>query len=241
MKKGKVFKIIFIIIIFVVALAIGYKFISEKNIFVGSNILKSNVEIDIKEREYLNVEEKVFYTSELIEYKSRLGDEDNIINYYQSIAEFLKENFPDVKVYISNFNYKTNYDTAEEEMYFNGYRMVDGVILNESSFTLIMGKDRLVNDLSFGKMPTFINRDIDLSNILNASEIIEKVELLFRENSDKIFNGFNTERKIAGEYYLEYDEEKLYYVFLVNNGSYIKIDANNGEVIDTYYFNGMYS
>lgn len=241
MKKGKVFKIIFIIIIFVVALAIGYKFISEKNIFVGSNILKSNVEIDIKEREYLNVEEKVFYTSELIEYKSRPGDEDNIIKNYQSIAEFLKENFPDVKVYISNFNYKTNYNTAEEEMYFNGYRMVNGVILNESSFTLIMGKDRLVNDLSFGKMSTFINRDIDLSNILNVSEIIEKVELLFRENSDKIFNSFDNERKIKGEYYLEYDEGKLYYVFLANNGSYIKIEANNGEVIDTYYFNGMYS
>lgn len=238
MEKGKVIKIIFIIALSVVLLIIGGKFISEE-IILSNKFSKSNIEIDIKERTYLNIEEKVFYTSELIESKARQGDEETILKYYQAIAEFLKENFPDVKVYISNFNYKTNYNTAEEEMYFNGYRIVDGVILNETFFTLMMDKNTLVNDLFFGKSQTFINRDVNVSNILDVSEVIEKAEILFRENSDSIFNSFDNERKIKGEYYLEYNEGKLYYVFSVNNGSYIKIDANNGEIIHTYYFNGI--
>lgn len=240
MEKGKIIKIIFIIMLSVVLLTIGCKVISEKIISTGNIAFKSNIEIDIKARNYFNVDEKVFYTSDLIEYKARLGEEEAIVKYYQSIAEFLKENFPDIKIYISNFNYKTNYNTDEEEMYFNGYRIVDGVILNESFFTLIMGENAIVNDISFGNMPTFINRDINLSNIIDVSEVIEKVEQLFRKNSDSIFNSFDNERKIKGEYYLEYNEGKLYYVFSVNNGSYIKIDANTGDVIDTYYFNGIY-
>ena len=73
------------------------------------------------------------------------------------------------------------------------------------------------------------------------SIIITLISRIFITSSYNKYLKIDNERKIKGEYYLEYDEGKIYYVFLVNNGSYIKIEANNGEVIATYYFNGIYS
>lgn len=45
---------------------------------------------------------------------------------------------------------------------------------------------------------------------------------------------------INGEIYLAYDKiNGIYYKVVLNNDSYIKINAMTGNVIDTHFFNGI--
>ena len=60
-----------------------------------------------------------------------------------------------------------------------------------------------------------------------------------RENADAMLNSSNID-DINGEGYFKYDEtDGVYYNVDLNHGSYIKINPKKGNVIHTYFFNGI--
>lgn len=191
------------------------------------------IEIKIKERTYKSIGDNLYYTDELLDTKSH-NDEGKILNYYNLISNYLEKEYPNVSIYISNFNYG---NLGYYDMIFNGYQVVDGVILENIFFSLTIDNNEISEEIYFNYPAlTFINQSIDLTNIISVNEVIENASNLAKKNINKM----GEIEEIKGEYHLEYDGEALYYMFMLNHGSYIKIDAKTNNVIDTYFFDGIY-
>lgn len=216
--------IISILILFCVIIGTMCYMTTKKSINKISNDY-GNIQVSIEEREYKKIGDNLYYTDELIESKGR--DKEVVLDYYQIISDYIKENF-DIDVYISNLNYYV------DEMYFNGYQMINEIIIEDVYFTMIVQSDK-VSDIYFSRYES-INENIDENDLISIEKMKETASNLAKENAYLMFTN-----SINGEYYLEYDKTNgIYYNVNLNNGSYIKINAKTGNVIDTYFFDGVY-
>ena len=192
--------------------------------------INANIQVGIRKREYKKVGDNLYYTDELIENKGR--DKDTVLYYYQIISEYIKENFA-CDIYISNLSYDVN------EMYFNGYQMIDEVIIVDTFFTMTIKNNKVLDFYSVNGYNCMNESAVDTNGLLSVEKIKETASKLAKENADTMLEASNT-NVIKGEIYLEYDKvNALYYKVVLNNGSYIKINARTGNVIDTYFFNGI--
>ena len=187
-----------------------------------------SIRVNIEQRKYNKIGDNLYYTNELIENKGR--DEESILKYYQIISDFVKENF-DCDIYISNLNYDVG------KMYFNGYQMINEIIIEDVYFTITI-QDNNVQSIDFLR-DQFINEDIERNDLLSVEEMNETASNVARENADAMLTSSNIDT-IIGEGYFKYDEtDGVYYNVDLNHGSYIKINPQKGNVIHTYFFNGI--
>lgn len=229
--KVKIRKNILILILVLLFAIIGVIcFITIKN-QINSSIKEKafeNIRVNIEQRKYNKIGDNLYYTNELIENKGI--DEESILKYYQIISDFVKENF-DCDIYISNLNYDVG------KMYFNGYQMINEIIIEDVYFTITI-QDNNVQSIDFLR-DQFINEDIEKNNLLSVEEMNETASNVARENADAMLNSSNID-DINGEGYFKYDEtDGVYYNVDLNHGSYIKINPKKGNVIHTYFFNGI--
>ena len=216
MKSKKFFIILIVIILCLLILAMSF--------------IKENVQVIIIEREYKKIGDNLYYLDELIENKGR--DKNEVLNFYQIISNYIKENFA-CDIYISNLNYDVN------EMYFNGYQMIDGVIIVDTFFTITIQNNKVSGFYSVNGYNFMDESAVDTNELLSIAEIKETASKLATENADIMLETSNT-NVINGEIYLEYDKVNgIYYKVVLNNDSYIKINAMTGNIIDTHFFNGI--
>ena len=227
-KNKKNIIILILILLFAIIGAICFIIIENQ---INSKMKEKafeNIQVNIEQRQYSKIGDNLYYTNELIENKGR--DEESILKYYQIISDFVKENF-DCDIYISNLNYDVG------KMYFNGYQMINEIIIEDVYFTITI-QDNNVQSIDFLR-DQFINEDIEKNNLLSVEEMNETASNVARENADAMLNSSNID-DINGEGYFKYDEtDGVYYNVDLNYGSYIKINPKEGNVIDTYFFNGI--
>ena len=209
----------------------------------SSNTVFNNFISNIQEREYHKISNNLYYTDDLIENKGH-EDKENILDYYKTISNYLDKKYPTLSFYIANFNY----DTLNEDnngIIFNVYQIIDMAIVDETMFSIDMENGKVIeydySDLGFANSANFIFGNLKATNIINIDDVKEKALDLAQQHSGEIFTSSSPLRVIKGECYLKYnDENKFYYTVILNNGSYVNIDAITGNVIDSYFFNGIY-
>ena len=108
------------------------------------------------------------------------------------------------------------------------------IVIEDASFTLAIKNNKISEDIFFGNH-IFINTTIDTSNIINVNDAKQKAFDLAKENKEAFRS-----MPVLGECYLVYDEnDKLCYKVNMNY-SCVKINAITGEVVDSYFFDGIY-
>lgn len=226
MKKNLI--IFILILLYVIIGTIGFINIKRNTNKIPNDY--RNVQVSIKETKYKKVGDNLYYTDELIKNKGR--DKKNVLDYYQIISDYMKENF-NYDIYISNLNYDV------DNIYFNGYQLINEIIIEDVFFTVTIQNDK-VSDLNFSKS-NFTNENIDANELISVEKTKEIASDLAKENANSILTSSDS-NNINGKCYLEYNHTNgIYYKINLNNGSYIKINAKTGNVIDTYFFNGIYN
>lgn len=185
----------------------------------------------IYERDYSNIGENVYYTDTVIEIKGK--DRESVLNIYQVISDYLNDYSEyGVKIYIENFNY------YKDQMLIIAYQMIDGVIISDNTIHITVDRNNNIEEEKIKNLLLKNESILDNVNILDVNEVISTVEQLAIENKDKMFS-VDSQEAIFGEIYLEYEENiGLYYKSIMNNGSYIEVDAITGEVLKTNFFDG---
>lgn len=221
-----------IIILVIVTVIIGVSiFLKLKDNNEDKSIIQATY--DIKERKYNIIGDNLYYADKLITQKSKTDDSKIILNYYKSISNYMKQKHPGVKVYITNFNYDT-LNKEKEAMFFNGYQIINNVIIEKVFFTIYM-ENGIVKENFSSNLNSFINRNIDTKNLISINLVKEKVSDIITKNFAKMGVSIKNE----WEYYLIYSNESLCYKFDLSNGSYIIIDAETGEIKKEYFFDGI--
>lgn len=221
-----------IIILVIVTVMIGVSiFLKLKDNNEDKSITQATY--DIKERKYNIIGDNLYYTDKLITQKAKTDDSEIILNYYKSISNYMKQKHPGIKVYISNFNYDT-LNKEKEAMFFNGYQIINNVIIEKVFFTIYM-ENGIVKENFSTNLNSFINKNIDTENLKSINLLKEKVSDTITENLEDMGSFII---KNEWEYYLTYSNECLCYKFNLSNGSYIVIDAETGEVKKEYFFDG---
>ncbi len=226
-KKGNSNQLfgVFILVLVTLIIIIGVIKIIP-NITINANLA------NIQERKYNKVLNNLYYTDELIENKGKENKEE-ILSYYETIANYLEETYPSITFYIGNFNY----DTLNNNMIFMVYQMLDMAIVNKTNFSICIENGSIKEEAS--SVPVnLLDNGLEASKRIDINDIKKTALDLAKQNVKKIFTN-GSSKTIKGEYYLEYDNNKFYYKVLLNNGSYVKVDVNTGKVIDSYFSNGI--
>ena len=182
----------------------------------------------IKEEELSHLGNHIYYPSDLFE--GRNIDESKkkyVYEYMEDVDAGLL-----VDVYVTGFN--NCYNSTDFMLY--ARQFYKGVVIPDVVYTtdytnpnpnLILKSD--INEVT----------NLDTSGILDPttyiSDVVEKAE----SNINKMYYDRN-DKSIYGTYRLEYDvfEDRLYFLFSLNEYSDIKVDAKTGEIFDEYYWDG---
>ena len=90
---------------------------------------------------------------------------------------------------------------------------------------------------------TYTKRDIDIdtSKVIPAEDLYNKVFKLAEEHKKEMIMFDEENFQIRGEYTLRYDEQYgLHYFFGIYDYSSVQVDAITGDIIEYYFFNGLY-
>ena len=142
-------------------------------------------------------------------------------------------------IFVTGFN--TEFGTADFRMF--GLRMTNGI--PEAKMSLSSGWD-MENDKvlwgshRYGLIEFMPEVTIDTEGIMPAEPLFEKVYGLAKANEKYIFEHRRTE-PISGTYMLKADETGVvYYEFRINKYTTIEVNAKTGEVMNEYYWDGVY-
>lgn len=231
--------VIGIIISFAIMIIIGIAINFPSN---SSNTTVITSISNIKEREYHKISNNLYYTDDLIENKDH-EDKEKILDYYKTISNYLDKKYPTLSFYIANFNYDTL--SNNNRIVFNICQIIDMAIVDKTILSIDMENGKVIehdySDLGSVDSTNFIFSDLKATNNVNIDDVKEKALDLAQQHADKIFTSSSSSKVIKGECYLKYsDENKFYYTVILNNGSYVNIDTTTGNVIDSYFFNGIY-
>lgn len=198
--------------------------------------------IDIKEVKYNKIGNNLYYIESDIEdginrNEDIKEDKKTILNYYNSISNYMQDNYPNKTLLIQGFT--CGNFPAGRICGFSGEQLINKVLITDSYF----GMNFINGEISFDKDLTiieFFDIDINLDNLISHEEI-EKISLdLARKNYHKMDP--KNRNRIYGEYYLIYDIKHgtdLYYYVQINDINYIEINPKNGEVVSLFFTDGM--
>lgn len=235
-KKIVIGIVIALAIMIIIGIAVNFLSNSSNTVVITSI---SN----IQEREYHKISNNLYYTDDLIENKGH-EDKEKILDYYKTISNYLDKKYPTLSFYITNFNYDT-LNKDNNGIVFNVYQIIDMAIIDKTMFSIDMENGKVIeydySDLGFADSDNFIFSNLKATNNVNIDDAKEKALDLAQQHADEIFTSNSSSRVIKGECYLKYnDENKFYYTVILNNGSYVNIDTITGNVIGSYFFNGIY-
>lgn len=235
-NKKLIIGIVIALTILMIIIGVVKTFPNASNTIVNTSI--SN----IQERQYNKISSNLYYTDELIENKGQ-GNKEEILSYYKTISNYLKQKYPSLSFYIANFNYDT-LNKDNNGMIFNVYQILDMAIVDNTMFSIDMENGKIkeydYSDLGFTDSDNFIYNNLEVTNNVNINDVKKTALDLAQKNADQIFTPHSSSKVIKGECYLKYDNEnQFYYTVVLNNGSYVNIDVITGRVIDTYFFNGI--
>ena len=191
-----------------------------------------------KEEKYKQINDNLYYTDELIKFKKE--NKKEILGYYKQLSNYLSEHYPNEKFFMDNLN-QSPFD--EGGYIFIMYQMIDNALATDTYLGLDIVSGEVIEDSDSEYSMNHIHRNKEnvKANIkVTKKELKEKAFALAKtkENSSKMAGNVNN---IKGTYRLEYSEEKgFYYRITLNKTSYVYIDVN-GKVIDSYFFNGIYT
>ena len=139
----------------------------------------------------------------------------------------------DADVLLTNFNISI----ASGNMRLYGFLMSDGIIYQE--INLYADKD---NNSVYVWSEEY--KDVTLpqkGTLMDAKDYYDDVFDLARKHKSEMFIK-GAEQPISGEYYIKGNlDGTVYYDFIINYNSAVWIDAYTGEIIHTYFFNGLYT
>ena len=142
------------------------------------------------------------------------------------IIEFMKKADRDLTydVYVTGFN--SMYATDEFRMF--GLKMEQGVVEPDIS-------------LNTGILPdNFPEIPIDLTAVRPADRYFDAVYALAEEHKDEMF-AIRGEEPIRGTYMLKVKHTgEIYYEFVINEFSYVNVNAKTGEIMYRSFWNGVY-
>ena len=83
--------------------------------------------------------------------------------------------------------------------------------------------------------------DIDTSKVIPAEDLYNKVFDLCKKHKKEMTMFDEEDFQIRGEYSLRYTEGiGLYYFFGIYDYSSVQVDATTGDILEYYFFNGLY-
>ena len=156
------------------------------------------------------------------------------------IIEFMKKADRDLTydVYVTGFN--SMYATDEFRMF--GLKMEQGVVEPDISLntgilpdgSVIWGSSRYGIEENFPEIP------IDLTAVRPADRYFDAVYALAEEHKDEMF-AIRGEEPISGTYMLKVKHTgEIYYEFVINEFSYVNVNAKTGEITLQHFWNGVY-
>lgn len=229
MKKVKIAIIIILIIILLIALVIGI--INLKDYLETRNeILNLNFETP----EYKTVGDVVYYDDKEFA--------DSVIENLATIADKLKTEYPNKKIVLTEIVDRNPY------IRYNFNEIVGEQIIDKSIVTASIDDEIGVKFGTVFKEGNIVADDINSVKI-KKEEAIEKFKDYLLENMEsykKWSSGFNVSFMGTGSGIKIYEKLEFYqyegkaaWKFILNSGSYVIMDANNGEILDIFYnYNG---
>lgn len=190
--------------------------------------------IIITERNYKSVGNNIYYTNDLLNEKAR--EKEQIIGCYKIISDYIKENY-EYSFFVSNFNY--GYLSDEDQIIFNINQMQNNTIILKNRYHVVVKNNEVIEFSPFYDDAGFFDKDKSslTTPTFTVSQIKRTAAKAVKKTScvNSLIFPFS-----RGEAYLEYGkDDSLYYKVVFKSGSYAKIDANTGEVIDTYFDDGI--
>lgn len=125
---------------------------------------------------------------------------------------------------------------ADSTLMFNAYQYVDGVVVPEVFYRLT--QDGGVSVVMISDIPAISS--LDTAGLADPEELFQLVDDLAWQHRSQLY--MDRGDKIYVIYHPEYDaiKDELYYYFMINEYSRIRIDAKTKDVLEEYYFNGEY-
>ena len=125
---------------------------------------------------------------------------------------------------------------ADNTLMFNAYQYVDGVVVPEVFYRLT--QDGGVSVVMISDIPAISS--LDTAGLADPEELFQLVDDLAWQHKSQLY--MDRDDKIYVIYHPEYDaiKDELYYYFMINEYSRIRIDAKTKDVLEEYYFNGEY-
>jgi hypothetical protein len=141
---------------------------------------------------------------------------NNLINFYEYIVDYNLQKV-DFKIYINKcsgitniFDIRSQFNNPEITVYFDKFNPHDELIKTKKSYTLILNKENVENDLNMlEKLNDLVNSDLkkvivlEYKNLLIISNLAYKIQSLISEstNYELIVNKILDESKQNGYYF----------------------------------------
>lgn len=187
---------------------------------------------DIKPKTLELVGDNLYFDNRILKLETEPNFEiynNNLLSNFQLISDYLKTNYPEIKVYVDVFS--INEESNGMNLFIKP--VTNDVILVEDSLAGIMTIDGTVQESIVQNLDTFKDMcTIETPELMDLKELKEKAVQLFIENINKI--KIPPIDYIIKEYYLSYSNGIYYYNFDVGP-AYIMINAENGEILDTSF------
>ena len=152
----------------------------------------------------------------------------------KALKEVDKEIDTDVYVYGVSESFDKSGYSFNADMYVKGVDITDVKVRCECKNGIYTWKS-----FSGGE---YVKQDIDIdtSNVIPAEKLYDKVFKLAKQHENEMFISIPEAQPIHGEYTLWYNEDRgLYYFFRINENSSVQVDAITGEIIESYFWNGI--
>ena len=124
---------------------------------------------------------------------------------------------------------------------FNADRYVKGVDITDAKARCDCKDGVYTWKSSSGGTYTKQDIDIDTSKVIPAEDLYNKVFKLAEDHKKEMILFDEENFQIRGEYTLRYNEQYgLHYFFGIYDYSSVQVDATTGDILEYYFFNGLY-
>ena len=158
--------------------------------------------------------------------------------HLQTISQHLQVNYPDLTFVVE----RVTWHRDDNDMYFYISQFINQTIVDETHFPLIV-------NLNTGTVIDFkdypLIKSIPISASIDTATAIKTAKKLTKDNYDKIFTSinpiYNIFKRINGYCSLHYDPNTniLYYNISLSHYGYVHVDAQTGQVIDSFFHDGI--
>ncbi len=192
-------------------------------------IKETTAETAFKPVEFEKVGNHTYYRSDIFKTDTMEAyKKENILPLIEEADKSL-----DADVLLTNFNISI----VSGNMRLYGFLMSDGVIYQE--INLYADKD---NNSVYAWSEEYKGVTLpQKGTLMDAKDYYDDVFDLAKKHKREMFIQ-GAEQPISGEYYIKGNlDGTVYYDFIINYNSAVWIDAYTGEIIHTYFFNGLYT